>query len=103
MGELLPPSPPWEPLEAAWALGNVKSSARLLCQPERTPEFLGWDTPYIHDTVTLLSPDSGATSLRSAFGSREHINARAWESVRPCDETRSAIDAVDHAPTATVC
>ena len=32
----------------------------------------------------------------------EQINARAWESVRACDELRSAINGVDHAPTELV-
>ena len=50
----------------------------------------------------LASPNSGTTLLGSAFGSREHINARAWESVRACDEMRSAIVSVDHALTETV-
>ena len=49
--------------------GNVKSSARLLCPPERIPQFQGWDTPYVHDTVTVLSQDSGTTALGSALGS----------------------------------
>ena len=41
------------------AHGNAKSSARLLCPPERKSEFVGWDTSYVHDTVTVLSSDSG--------------------------------------------
>ena len=81
------------------AHGNVKSSARLLCSPERQHEFQGWDTPYVHDTVDVLAPEAGPTAPGSAFGSREHVNARAWESVRACDEMRSAIGSVDHAPT----
>ena len=40
--------------------------------------------------------------MGSAFGTREQINARAWESVRACDELRSAINGVDHAPTELV-
>ena len=37
-------------------------------------------------------------ALVSVFGTREHINARAWESSRACDEMRSAIQArVSHA------
>ena len=74
---------------------DVKSSARLLCPPERTREFLGWDTPYVHDTVIVLSQDSGTTALGTP---REQINARFWESVPACDEMRSAITGVDHAP-----
>ena len=46
------------------AHGNVKSSARQ-----------EWDTPYLHDTVDVLTPESGTKALGSAFGSREHINA----------------------------
>ena len=84
------------------ALGNAKSSARLLCPPERFHEFSGWDTAYVRDTVVVLSPDAGATALGSAFGTREQINARAWESVRACDELRSAVNGVDHAPTELV-
>ena len=64
------------------ALGNAKSSARLLCPPERFHEFSGWDTAYVRDSVVVLSPDTSATALGSAFGTREQINARAWESVR---------------------
>ena len=37
------------------ALGNAKSSARLLCPPERFHEFSGWDTAYVCDTVVVLS------------------------------------------------
>ena len=84
------------------ALGNVKSSARLLCPPERAHEFSGWDTAYVHDTVVVLGPEAGTTALGSAFGTRQQINARAWESVRACDELRSAINGVDHAPTELV-
>ena len=51
-----------------------------------------------HDTVDVLTPESGTTALGSAFGSREHIIARAWESLRACDEIRSATGSVDHAP-----
>ena len=65
-------------------------------------EIVWWDTPYVHDTVAVLSSNSGTTALGSAFGSREHINVRAWESVGACDEMRSAIVSVDHAPTEMV-
>ena len=95
---LIPSSAFWTlPLRCA-AHGNVKSSARLLCPPERQHEFQGCDTPYVHDTVDVFAPEAGTTALGSAFGSREHVNARAWESVRACDEVRSAIGSVDHAP-----
>ena len=77
-------------------------AARLLCPPERQHEFQGWDTSYVHDTVDVVAPEQGTTALGSAFGSREHINARAWESVRAFDEMRSAIGSVDHAPTKMV-
>ena len=64
--------------------------------------FQGRDTPYAHVTVDVLAPEAGTTALGSAFGSREHINARAWESVRACDEMRSAVGSVDDAPTEMV-
>ena len=83
-------------------LGNAKSSARLLCPPERAHEFSGWDTAHVRDTVVVLGPDAGATALGSAFGTREQINARAWVSVRACGELRTAINGVDHAPTELV-
>ena len=70
----------------------------MLCPPERQQEFQGWETPCVHDTVDVLAPEAGTTALGSAFGYREHFNARAWESVRSCDEMRSAIGSVDHAP-----
>ena len=73
-------------VRCAWQ--RYKSSARLLCPPERQHEFQGWDTPYVHDTVDVLVPEAGTTALLSAFGSREHVNARAWESARACDEMR---------------
>ena len=81
---------------------SIWRRARLLCPLERAHEFSGWDTAYVHDTVVALGPDAGATALGSAFGTREQINARAWESVRACDELRSAINGVDHAPTELV-
>ena len=56
----------------------------------------------MHDTVDVLAPKAGTTALGSAFGSREHVNARAWESARACDEMRSAMGSVDHAPTEMV-
>ena len=72
-------------------------------EPRMLPfEFQGWDTPYVHDTVDVLAPEAGTTALGSAFGSREHINARVWESVRASDEMRSAIGSVDHATTEMV-
>ena len=51
---------------------------------------------YVQDTVTVLSSDSGTPALGSAFRSREHINVRA------CDEMRSSIVSLDHAPTEKV-
>ena len=93
---------PLGPLGVALPFGNAKSSAWVLCPPERFHEFSGWDTAYVRDTVVVLSPDAGATALGSAFGTREQINARAWESVRACVELRSAINGVDHAPTELV-
>ena len=84
------------------AHGNMKSSARLLCPPERMLKFQGWGTPYVHDTVTVLSRDSGTTTQGSAFGSRAQIIAPAWESMRACDGMRSAITGVDHASTEMV-
>ena len=65
------------------ALGNAKSSARLLCPPERFHEFSGWDTAYVRDTVVVLSPDAGATALGSAFGTREQINAALGSQCAP--------------------
>ena len=55
-----------------------------------------------HDTVDVLTSESSTTALGSAFATREHINARAWESVRACDEMRSATDSVEHAHTEMV-
>ena len=69
---------------------------------ERQHDFQGWDTPYVHDTVDVRAPEACTTALGSAFGSREHIDARAWESARASDEMRSAIGSVDHAPTEMV-
>ena len=53
-------------------------------------------------TYTTPLTSSRTTALGSAFGSREHINARAWESVRAFDEMRSAIGSVGHSPTEMV-
>ena len=81
---------------------ETSRAPRLLCQLERQSEFQEWDTPCVHNTFDVLTPEVGTTALGSAFGSREHINERAWESVRACDEMRSAIGSVDHAPTVMV-
>ena len=43
------------------AHGNAKSSARLLCPPERMSEFVGWDTSYVHD---CHRPQLGLGDLR---------------------------------------
>ena len=65
------------------AHGNFKSSARLLCPPERRTEFERWDTSFVHDTVDVLSLDSGTTALGSTFDSREHINLRSSVLITP--------------------
>ena len=63
------------------ALGNAKSSARLLCPPERIHEFSGWDTAYVRDTVVVLNPDAGTTALGSAFGTTELVLTRQYADV----------------------
>ena len=73
------------------ALGNAKSSARLLCPPERSHEFSGWDTP----TSTTLSSSSARTLVRLLW-------ARPLARASACDELRTAINGVDHAPTELV-
>ena len=85
-GVALPLATPRAPLGSSVHLSAFTSSA-------------AGTLPTVRDTVVVLSPDAGATALGSAFGTREQINARAWESVRACDELRSAINGVDHAPT----
>ena len=57
---------------------------------------------YVHDTADVPSLDPGTAARESASDSREHINVRAWESVRAGAEMRSAIVSVDHAPTVMV-
>ena len=52
----------------------------------------------MHDTVDVLAPEAGTTALGSAFGSREHIKARAWESVRACDESALRLAALTTLP-----
>ena len=84
-----------------WALDHPRMRGARQRQELRA-SACGGDTSYVHDTVDVLSPDSGTTALGSSFGSREHVNARAWESVRVCDEVCSAIVSVDHAPTEMV-
>ena len=54
----------------------------MLCPPGRRSEFQGWDTPYVHDTVDVLTLESGTTATGSAFG--------------------STFGSVDHAPTEMV-
>ena len=72
--------------------------------PGRRPRLfrVSRDTPYIHDTVSVFNPETGNTALGSAFGSREHTDARDLESVSACDATRSAVVSVDHAATEMV-
>ena len=96
------PSPLLGPLEAAWRVASSRALPVSSARPNACRSLWRWDTLFVHDTVTVLSTDSGTTALGSAFGSREHINARVWESVRACDEMRSAIVSVDHAPTEMV-
>ena len=48
-------------LDAALAsFGATRRSARGVSE--------GWDTPYVHDTVDVLTAESGTTALGSAFG-----------------------------------
>ena len=61
--------------------GNAKSSACLLCLPDRRHEFQGWDTAYVRRTV-VLHPDDVTSALDTSFGSPEHINARSCEQHR---------------------
>ena len=62
-------------------------------------EFQGWDTPCVHDTV----PCSRARRRWGPpLGPTNTSHTRAWGSVRACDEMRSAIGSVDHAPTEMV-
>ena len=92
---------PWlRALDAA--LASIGATWRRHCQ-ELCPSPLslrahvrvcGEGTSCVHDTVAVLCLDLGT-------GSR-HINARAWELVRACDEMCSAIVGVDHAPTELV-
>ena len=64
-------------------------------------EFSG-HTPYVKDTVTVLSQDLGTVALGTALGSREHINTRAWKSARASDDLRSAVTSVEHASSQMV-
>ena len=92
---------PLEPPVAAWP----KATSRVLRVSCVRPSVCrsSWSgTPHVHDTVTVLSSDPETAALGSAFGSREHMDARAWEAVRACDELRSAIVGVDHASTEMV-
>ena len=74
------------------AHGNAKSTARLLCPPERISEFVAWETAYVQKTP---SPSSALTR-----GPRRRV--LPLESVCACDEMRSTIVGVDHAPTEMV-
>ena len=98
-GPWTPPSPPVVPPEAAWRMAMSRALPVSSVRVSAGRSSQGGTRRTVHDTVTVLSPDSETTALGSAFDSREHINARAWESVRGCGEMRSAIVGVDHAPT----
>ena len=43
-----------------FAPGHLRGDLRLSCTWQ-------WDTPCVHDTVTVLSQDSGTTALETAF------------------------------------
>ena len=73
-----------------------RQELRALALPSRASARVS-GLPYVHDTFDVLAPEAGTSALGSALGSREHINARGWGSVRACDEMRSAIGSVDHA------
>ena len=76
------PWPPLGPHAAALRLVTPRALLGFCVRPSVSHEFSGWDSPYVHDTVVVLGQDAGATALGSAFGTREQMNARAWESVR---------------------
>ena len=72
-------TPPSPPLRVPWGVQRTATSRAprvCFCPPERRTECEGCDTPYIHNTVDVLSPEWGTTALGSAFGSREHIHQR---------------------------
>ena len=96
------PWPPLVPLGVALPLVTLRALLGSYAHPSAFTSLVVGTPAYVRDTVVVLSPDAGTTALGSAFGTREQINARAWESVRACDEVRSAINGVDHAPTELV-
>ena len=66
------------PPEASWRMATSRALPVSSVRPSACRSLWEWDTSHVHDTVKVLSPDSGTTALRSAFGSREHTR----ESVR---------------------
>ena len=78
--------------------GNAKSSARLLCPPERRHEFQGWDTTNVRRTDQVLHQDDNTSALGTPIASLEHINAQVRKAVESSSELRQAIRSVDHAP-----
>ena len=84
------------------AEGNGKSSARLLCPPERRREFQVWDTECVRRTAQVLNPDDNISALGASFGSLDHTNAQVRQAVESSSELRQAILSVDHAPTEVV-
>ena len=47
--------------------GNVKSTARSLCPPDRVHEFQGWEVAYVRDTVESHHVDDNVTALGAPF------------------------------------
>eukprot|EP00973_Karenia_brevis_P021040 2894177-Karenia_brevis.AAC.1 len=81
---------------------NVKSSCRLICPLARRAEFQGWDTPYVRDSVDVLSSDEGTTALGAPIGEPEFVHHEFVGKVREVTKLRDAIGDIGHCQTELV-
>ena len=96
------PGPPLVPHGAALPSATPRAPPGSCVHPSEFTSSADGTPPTFVTLSSFSALIQAQPALGSAFGSREQINARAWESVRACHELRSAINGVDHAPTELV-
>ena len=82
--------------------GDVKSVARLICQPGQETAYSGWDTAYIRQTCKVKTMADGAEVLGSVVSSSIGVQALAEKVVRNAAATQEAISSIDHPATQLV-
>ena len=81
---------------------DVKSSARLVCQPQRRYEFGGWATEYVLRTCKVMEPNSPAVALGAIIGDDASIRQGALDTCHKILTKRTAIASLGHAASELV-